>query len=93
MIEAGDGNVRATLSLGKDEGSLNDRLHIQRQALLAPIRIHAVRVRRFDDFQFEHCDMFADALVASVSNGWVCLIDFLDHRAGQAGEFRQFALQ
>jgi hypothetical protein len=52
MVKARGGNFRVTLRFGKDERALNDRLRVQRQAFLAPVRIHPVDVRCLRDFQF-----------------------------------------
>jgi hypothetical protein len=89
MIQAGRGNRRTLVCLGENEGALGNRLHMQGEALGAPLSIAAVGVQRRGDVQFKHGDVFAEASLAGLTDCRMRLVSLLHHGAHETGEFGQ----
>src|ERR1700723_2627242 len=85
MIDANDRDFRALPGLGEDEGALEDRLNVQREAFGAA-SFDAAYAERLRDIGFETREMLVENPIAGFAYGGVGRIDFLHHRAEQTGE-------
>ena len=93
VLQAFGGDPRPLPGLGQDEGALEHRLDMEREALRAPRRIRRVSALGFGDDLGHLCRVRADVRVARGANVGVRVVGLLDHRAEQASEVRQRALQ
>jgi hypothetical protein len=88
MVHARDGDLCTALGLGEDEGALQDGLGVQGEALRRPFRANFVTLHRFGDVGLDLRCMEADAVIASVADRGIGVVDFLHHRPDEAN--RQF---
>ena len=93
MLKAFRSHLWPLLGLGQDEGTLDDGLDIEREALRAPRGTRGVAAPGFGDVFGHHRRVFAEVRVARYADGRVRVVDLLDHRAEQAGVVRQRTLQ
>ena len=93
VLQAFGGDPRPLPGLGQDEGALEHRLDMEREAPCAPRRIRRVAALGFGDDLGNLRRVRADVRVARGPNVGVRVVGLLDHRAEQAGELRQRALQ
>ena len=93
MIEALDGDAGTLLGLGENEGTLDDGLGVESEALGAPWHIDAVLAHRFGNVGFDHCGVFTDILVTRLADERMRFVDFLHHGAEEASELGQSALE
>lgn len=93
MIDALRCYLCSAIRFGKDEGALDDGLHVQRERPCSPCRCHVARAHRRFDVGVERCGMARDAAFAGLADGRRRLVGLLHHGADKAGEIRQATLQ
>src|SRR6266436_9364954 len=93
MIEAFGRDSGAPFRLGKDEGALDDRLGMEREAFGGPIAAHIVFPHRLADIGLECSRMSADVSFARRPDHGMRCVNLLDNGPGEAGEFGQLSGQ
>src|ERR1700722_14541269 len=93
MIDARGRNGRAARGLGQNEGSLQDRLGMQRQALSGPGDAQPIVLHRLRNIRFNRGSVSAEACLTRLANLRVRAIDLLHQRAEKTGELGDFALE
>ena len=79
--------------LGEDESTLQHGLCVQRQTVGIGFAAAAAGSERLGDVGFERRRVADDAARAGVADRWAGVVYFLHHRADEAGEFGNGALQ
>ena len=93
MIDARGRDSRAALGLRHDEGPLQHRLCMQRQARGGPWGVYPMALHRLRDIRFHLGGVSADARRARLANVGVGAIDFLHHGPDKTGELGDFTFE
>src|ERR1700731_35403 len=93
MLKAFSGDLRPVFRLSQNEGALDHGLGVKPEALGAPRRVGSIAGLGFGNVLSDLGGMRADMRVAGFANGRMGLEGLLNHRAKQAGEFRQATLE
>jgi hypothetical protein len=88
VIQARRSDLRALLSLGQDEGSLNHCLRVEGKARGSPVGGNAVLFDGSVDVVYERGRMGGDAPVANFADRRMRVVGFLNHGAKQASVLR-----
>ena len=91
VIDAGRCERRVTLGFGQNERALQNSLCVKGEALGSPVATDAVTFDRFLDVRYDRRRVAADTGLARLTNLGAALVDFLHHRADEAGELRNLA--
>src|SRR5450631_4034581 len=93
VIDARGRDSRAALGLRHNEGTLQNRLSMQRQALSGPGGANPIALHRLSDVRFNLGGVPADARLTRLADVGVSTIDLLHHRSDETGELGYFPFE
>ena len=93
MVETVGRDPRLMLRLCENELALQHRLGKQRRAFRIPVRIRRIKRLRLGEVGFDPSGVLANVTVTRGADRRMRVVGLLHHRAEQAGELGQLALQ
>src|ERR1700674_428192 len=89
MVDAVGPDLGLPMSLGEDESALDDRLHVEGEALCGPVGLDPMLAHGSSDDPCKRGDVLGDALLARVAQLRVGRVRFLNDRPGETGKIRE----